>query len=134
MKKNKPTIFGEESFMIPNMVEQLYHKEMEFRDDVLFGRIACDFNLDKEKVKRQLELCNKLENIDKTDLIDMATKKKLLDKDYEIKVLQKALELACDLIKSIAIVAQSYSLEEPNCNVKDVEYFKQQAKEMMENE
>ena len=119
---NKPTIFGEESFIIPNMAEQFYHKEMEFREGVLVSRIACDFNLDKDKVKRQLELCNKLENIDKTDLIDMATKKKFADKDYEIKVLRKALDLACQNLYYI------------NTEIDFKEYFKQQAKEMLENE
>lgn len=140
MKKNKTTIFGEESFIIPNIAEQFYHKEMEFRDGVLFSRIACDFNLDKEKVKRQLELCNKLENIDKTDLIDMATKKKLVDKDYEIKVLQKALELACnkieDIYESHYVSAWFYGKDNKTIIERDrfEEYFKQQAKEMMESE
>lgn len=134
MKKNKTTIFGEESFIIPNIAEQFYHKEMEFRDGVLFGRIACDFNLDKEKVKRQLELCERLENIDKTDLIDMATKKKLVDKDYEIKVLQKALELACETIKQMCGKPLWIGGNIPSPEPKDSEYFKDLAKEMLKSE
>ena len=140
MKENKPTIFGEESFVISNMAEQFYHKEMEFRDGVLFGRIACDFNLDKDKVKRQLELCARLENIDKTELIDMATRKKFADKDYEIKVLQKALELA------VGIIFEEYGcskFDDKTCNKGDngkvcyqctKEEYLIRAKEMLENE
>lgn len=125
MKKNKPTIFGEESFIIPNMTEQFYHKEMEFRDNILVGRIACDFNLDKDKVKRQLELCTRLENIDKTDLIDMATQKKFANKDYEIKVLHKALEL----------LAQEYICYTDEVDINPImDSFIREAKEMLENE
>lgn len=135
---NKPIIFGEESFVIPNMAEQFYHKEMEFRDGVLVGRIACDFNLDKDKVKRQLELCNKLENIDKTDLIDMATKKKFADKDYEIKVLYKALELACKELRDDSCISCNSCNRLEMCDyvlsLYPASYFIEEAKEMLENE
>lgn len=141
MKKNKPTIFGEESFIIPNMAEQLYHKEIEFIDDVLVSRIACDFNLDKDKVKRQLELCARLENIDKTDLIDMATKKKFADKDYEIKVLQEALELACERVKYFEEMqdtemgfSEFFGYDSDYDLQAIIEQYKKQAKEMLENE
>ena len=137
---NKQTIFGEESFIIPNLAREFINQTVEYRNNKFIGKIACDFNLDKEKVKRQLELCNKLENIDKTDLIDIATKKKLADKDYEIKVLQKALELACnkigDMFESYYQNAWFYSNDNKTIIEKDgfEKYFKQQAKEMLENE
>ena len=137
---NKPTIFGEESFIIPNLAREFINQTVEYRNDKFIGKIACDFLIDKDKVKRQLELCARLENIDKTDLIDIATKKKLADKDYEIKVLQKALKLACnkigDMFESCYQNAWFYGNDNKTIIEKDgfEKYFKQQAKEMLGNE
>lgn len=54
--------------------------------------------------------------------------------EKQLAITEKALELACDLIKCMAIVAKQYIPEEPNYKIKVVEYFKQQAKEMLRNE
>ena len=54
--------------------------------------------------------------------------------EYLLKVSDKALELACELIKIISIVAKLYGGEEPKCKVKDVDYFKTEAKEKIKSE
>lgn len=131
---NKPTIFGEKSFIIPNLAREFSNQMVEYRNDKFIGKIACDFLIDKDKVKRQLELCARLENIDKTDLIDMATRKKFADKDYEIEVLQKALELACETIKQMCGKPLWIGGNIPSPEPKDGKYFKDIAKEMLENE
>lgn len=132
MKKNKPTIFGEESFIIPNLATEFNNQMIEYRNDKFIGKIACEFLLDKDKVKRQLELCSRLENIEKTDLIDMATRKKFADKDYEIKVLQKALELAREFNattteqhKQILSLQSQLAEKEKNQNQKALEQLEQ---------
>lgn len=54
--------------------------------------------------------------------------------EYLLEISDKALELACELIKNISIVAKLYGGEEPKGKVKDVDYFKNVAKEKMKSE
>lgn len=58
----------------------------------------------------------------------------LIDKDYEIKVLQKALELACETIKQMCGKPLWIGGNMPSPEPKDGKYFKDIAKEMLENE
>lgn len=58
----------------------------------------------------------------------------LIDKDYEIKVLHKALELACETIKQMCGKPLWIGGNIPSPEPKDSKYFKDIAKEMLENE
>ena len=51
--------------------------------------------IDKERLEKWIDLCLKLENIDKSDLIDMATQKRFLEIQRENKVYKRAFELCC---------------------------------------
>ena len=103
MEKN--TVFGEESFIIPNMARMIETKTKQLEKNSLITRIAVDFLLDRDKVERWINLCINLDKIDKTDLIDIATKKRFADmeniineQDEQIRELkqsqnQKAIEV-----------------------------------------
>ncbi|MGN1222315.1 MAG: hypothetical protein ACI4TT_03680, partial [Christensenellales bacterium] len=77
----KYTLFGEENFFdkdmvqIGNFVDGYIYDEITKTIKVAMPQIK----INKEKVIQWVELCLKLDNIDKTDLIDMATKKKILE-------------------------------------------------------
>ena len=58
----------------------------------------------------------------------------LAEKDYEIKVLYKALNLACETIKQMCGKPLWIGGNIPSPEPKDSEYFKDIAKEMLENE
>lgn len=94
----KNTIFGHEHFIDKNMVN-INH----FVDNYIYDEITKTLKvamphiiINKERVIKWAELCLKLENIEMTDLIDMATKKKFADMqdtinslDYRLNVLSK---------------------------------------------
>ena len=87
----------------------------------------------------QIKAKGKEANTYAKEIVFLDNKIKLLERENQqlkkqLARTEKALELACDLIKCMAIVAKQYIPEEPNYKIKDVEYFKQQAKEMLENE
>lgn len=56
--------------------------------------------VDKEKFKKWLIFCSRLENIDQSTSIDMAIKKKFAEKDEKIETLKQALfDMASQLLK-----------------------------------
>ena len=94
------TIFGEEHFLDNTMCEIFYEKNKEI-DDYIFDNIYATstkigITVDKDKLRRWLILSGQLEQIDKSDLIDIAIKKKFDEKDHRIAVLERALKLACE--------------------------------------
>lgn len=93
--ENKSTIFGEEHFIDINMIHFEYNKafdsfvfdEMTKTANMIFPRVK----IDKEKLQKWIQLCMKLENIEQSELVDMATKKRITD--LEAKLYEKDTEL-----------------------------------------
>lgn len=79
------TIFGEKHFIDPEMILMSqrveYEKQLkkELVGDVYKATIKYGFEVNKEKLKKWLELCAKLEKIEYSDLIDIATQKRFAD-------------------------------------------------------
>ena len=99
------TIFGEESFIDKAMVSIIEERGKAI-DNLIYDEIAGvakyelpmpNIIIDRERVKKWLILCSKLENIEHTNLVNMATAKKFEEKNKEIKLLKKALELASEV-------------------------------------
>lgn len=87
----------------------------------------------------------KFENIDKSDLVDIAVKKKFADKDEELAIYKRALQLACE--KYIDVDGISYVLRydlgddeeyfdksDEQIQKETIDYFLDQAKKELEEE
>ena len=81
---SKNTVFGEESFIDKEMVAMSEHIETALIDDIYKTTLQISFDIDKRKLEKWLMFCAKLENIEETELIDMATKKKIADLKDEL--------------------------------------------------
>lgn len=98
------TIFGEEHFIDKTMVRFYQMQEdliiTNLEDCAKEIKFNYDIVVDKEKLRKWLTLCSRLENIEQSTLIDMATKKKFAEKDEEIEILKQALfDMALQLHK-----------------------------------
>lgn len=136
-------IFGAEHF-ISDFVE-IYDIECQrIVIDAITKTIKCkmpEVKIDEQKLKDWIVLCARLEHIDKSDLIDIAVKKKFADKDEELAIYKRALELACE--KYINVDGISYVLRDnedyfdksdEQIQKETIDYFLQQAKEELEEE
>lgn len=84
---SKNTIFGEENFIIKDMVTEINNKLGNVIIDNLTNTIKYvlpEIQINHEKVKRWAMLCSRLENIEETELVNMATKKKITDLKDEL--------------------------------------------------
>lgn len=95
----KKTLFGCES-VLPNFVST-YNKFIDnFIIDKVTGAIKCvmpEVQIDKNKLVRWVSMCVALDSIDESSAISLATQKKFNEKDYKIAVLEKALQLGCEI-------------------------------------
>lgn len=89
---SKNTIFGEENFIDKKMVAISENIETALIDDIYKTTLQIRFDINKQKLERWLRFCAKLENIEQTELIDMATKKKIADLKHELDQLNQQLE------------------------------------------
>lgn len=101
-QESKPTIFGEENFLDTSMIK-LVKMQSEAIDNFILeemenGVKSIGFKyafpnvvIDKKKLENWVKLCIKLDNIDKSDLTDMATRKKIWEKDQQIAELKQQL-------------------------------------------
>lgn len=134
------TIFGESGFLDGSMIQIAGMHEQEILKEILKEIYKTTFKIgvkiDEEKLKKWIELCFKLENIDQTELIDFASRKKFAEKDQQLKqqdteilLLKKALMIAtkranrlnnhCDKLKGIYNAKFPYSDEvEYECAIK----------------
>lgn len=124
------TIFGEEHFLDETMV-RIYQAKEDFiisklEDCANEISFKYDAVVDKEKLRKWLILCSRLENIDQSTLIDMATKKKFAEKDEEIETLKQAL---FDMALQLQQVYYSESFVFGDEIIKD---FETQPKEIVE--
>ena len=88
------TIFGEENFFNKEMAK-LYKAQ----DEYIYNEMSIAIKtymptvvFDREKLEKWVKLCVKLDNIDNTDLIDMATQKKFEELKDQLALTEKALE------------------------------------------
>lgn len=99
------TIFGEEHFIDKTMVRFYQMQEdliiTNLEDCAKEIKFNYDIVVDKEKLRKWLTLCSRLENIDQSILIDMATKKKFAEKDEEIETLKQALLLMAQQLNEV---------------------------------
>lgn len=139
------TIFGETSFTnmgvtLVKATNNYIYDEVSKSIKVLFPHVMIDQN----RLEKWVKLCLKLENIPESEIIDMASLKKITDLEHQLALTEKALELACEELyntDSISICAYCpYDIEDgcaDECpeNIKILEkYFKTKAKEMMKSE
>lgn len=140
---NKSTIFGEESFFDKCMVE-IYEAENKYIYDKFSSAIKVampNVKINEERLVKWVNLCLKLDNIDKSDLIEMATQKKFADLQHRLDVAEKALELACDYLVSnddkddelYKLVKNIFNDEDKYLKTK-INYFKEQAKSELKEE
>ncbi len=90
------TIFGEENFIDKEMINVYKLYDEQLTDGIYACATKMGIQIDKQKFEHWLNFCAKLEQIDRSDLIDIAIKRKFDEKDYKIAVLERALELACE--------------------------------------
>ena len=105
----KTTIFGEEHFIDTTMIKLVQQKN-EAVDNYIFEQMANSLKgsvfvempqviIDKEKLKKWVVLCMKLENIEHSELVDMATKKRIADLESKLsKLLQRVSEQNEELV------------------------------------
>lgn len=116
-------IFGVEHFIDNTMIKIVEDFNKQY-DDLVFRSLEQQIRLkmpdvviDEQKLRDWIVLCMKLENINKSDLIDIAVKKKFADKDEELAIYKRALELARldGLEMDDYIVEAKKELEEQEC-------------------
>ena len=133
-------IFGEDNFFNKEMA-----KFYKAQDEYVYNEMSMAIKkymptvvFDREKLERWVKLCVKLDNIDKSDLIDMATQKKFAELKDQLALTEKALELACkEITGSCEYCSYKTRIEcpvEANCLDEKINYFKTKAKEMMKSE
>ena len=145
------TIFGEENFFNKEMAK-LYKAQ----DECVLNEMSIAIKtymptvvFDREKLERWVKLCIKLDNIDNTDLISMATAKKFEELKDQLALTEKALELACknskfeDACEYCAYIGELEitkdcprwcETDEKFFVTQAMGYFKEQAKEIMKSE
>ena len=121
---SKNTIFGEENFIDKEMVAMSENIETALIDDIYKTTLQIRFDIDKRKLEKWLMFCAKLENIEETELIDMATKKKIADLKDELDQ-QKAMwnelkEFVKDKIQN-GSESEYYDYEEMLCEMQELE-------------
>ena len=81
------TIFGEESFFDKHMVK-IYEATNKYVYDKFSSAIKVampQVEINEERLKRWINLCLKLENIEQSELIDMATQKRFLELKHKLE-------------------------------------------------
>lgn len=97
----KSIIFGCDS-VLPDFITQVQRGYNNYIYDEVTGAIKVRFpelQIDQERLEKWVKMCLHLERLDKEELNELGLRKKIVDKDHQIKVLEKALELACDKIR-----------------------------------
>ena len=99
------TILGEEHFIDKNMLKIYKLYDEQLTDGIYTYATKMGIQIDKQKFEHWLNFCAKLEQIDKSDLIDIAIKRKFDEKDYRIAVLERALKKACGKIGFVPLIS-----------------------------
>lgn len=143
------TIFGEDNFFDKEMA-----KFYKAQDEYVYNEMSMAIKtymptvvFDRDKLERWVKLCVKLDNIDNTDLINIATQKKFEELKDKLALTEKALELACEILRNFTgnCPYDQFNLDMPNdCDEQCEEQMKRyfcwdkylvnRAKEMMKSE
>lgn len=134
-------IFGEDSFFNKQMAtvykaqDEYVYNEMSMAIKTYMPTVV----FDREKLERWVNLCLKLDDIDNSDLIDMATAKKFKELKQQLSLTEKALELACedvgcDVCPLDETICASILGTENGCRKAIAKYYLEEAKEMMKSE
>lgn len=95
MNKDK-TLFGCES-LLPNFINQ-YNKAVDsYIYDKVSGAIRYampEIHIDRDKLVKWVNMCIKLDNIDKEASLSLAIQRKFEEKDRKIEILEHALRTA----------------------------------------
>lgn len=108
---SKNTIFGEEHFIDTQMIKLVEQRNnaidnfvFEQMENTIKGTLFVEMpkvEIDKEKLKKWVILCMKLENIEHSQLVDMATKKRIADLEAKLSEKDKEIEKLKQLVKAI---------------------------------
>lgn len=92
-------IFGEEHFIEQDMVSIVYSEVSNKIDKMVFDKmqqtIHCQFpeiKINEDKLRKWVLLCNNLENIEYSELVDIATQKKLSNLKQQLEEKNKEIE------------------------------------------
>lgn len=97
MSKKEKNLFDIQEYtksingFIDKEMARIYHsQDMQFIDGALKASVRFGFDFNEERIKKWLEFCNKMDNVDKTDLVDIAIRnkfeslyKRIKDLEYE---------------------------------------------------
>lgn len=95
MSKNK-TLFGCES-LLPNFIKQCNNAVDSYIYDKVSGAIRYampEIHIDRDKLVKWVNMCIKLDNIDKEASLSLAIQRKFDEKDHKIEILEHALRTA----------------------------------------
>lgn len=126
-KSPETTIFGEKSFI--DMGIQLIEAQEKYIYDEISKTISVAFPqvvIDKERLEKWINFCLKLENIEETDLIDIATQKKICDLKSQLSLTEKQCILMAQHIR------QDLKCDDTEDEI--YKYFKEKAIEELTNE
>lgn len=129
-------IFGEDNFFNKEMAklykaqDEVYFNEMSMTIKTYMPTIV----FDREKLEKWVRLCIRLDDIDNTDLIDMATAKKFQELKEKLSLTEKALELACEAVDCDVCPLYETICTEGGCSKALAKCYLEEAKEMMQSE
>lgn len=123
--KNATTIFGNESFFDKNMV-QLYE---DAKKNVIIDRINeqiqlhfnIDAQIDKERLRKWINLCLRLENIEESELIKIATRMRINKLKKQVFELKEELKETYIMTKNITC---NNILEKLAEDIPNIDYYK----------
>ena len=126
-----PKIFGENSFWDDNMINVMTAQDSFVLQETHKAVIKMGVKIDKAKLERWIRLCYRLEHINESDLIDIATQKKFAD-------LETALNLAVDTLswvfgkENVKHIFEDYLSVKKGTTANDClcRYIKRRAKDM----
>lgn len=82
----------DKGFIEENMIQVGSLVDKAIINGVLQTTMKIGVQANEEKLRNWLELCSQLQNIDKTELIDVAIKRKFRELNYKIEILQRKLK------------------------------------------
>lgn len=85
----KQYIENTKGFIDKKMAEIYHSQDMEFINGILKASVRFGFKFDEERIKHWLEFCNKMNNIDKTDIENIAISNKFAELNKKIDMLER---------------------------------------------
>ena len=108
---DKVKVCGQDHFIDRSMIHIIEYGVQKLTDGVYQQAVEYGLNVDKEKLAKWLEFCAKLECIDETELVDLATKRKFAEKDSRIESLETRCKNQAEWIANNNIKAKNCALQ-----------------------